>query len=171
MPRLGIGNMHQRSAPSRARGALGAAALLALAACGGGEVDDTVAQAATGYNPAQASALTSANAAVGSLRLVSTTIRGAAAIIGSTTCAVSADGSLVLFDSSAPNLVAGDSNGVGDLFLRNLSAGTVTRVATQSGGAQLAAGSNCPGTSMTPDGRVVAFNLVSPRPPANVFQV
>jgi len=96
--------------------------------------------------------------AVGSIQVVSASAAGTAATIGSTTCAVSADGNLVLFSSGASNLVVGDSNGVADLFLKNLATGAITRVTTQSNGAQIAAGGNCLGTTMTPDGRVVAFN-------------
>ena len=41
---------------------------------------------------------------------------------------VSADGTLVAFASGSPNLVAGDTNGVRDVFVRNLVTGTATRV-------------------------------------------
>jgi Tol biopolymer transport system component len=129
-----------------ARASLRHAALLALAACAGGA--HAQAQRA---EPATAQA-------VGSIQLVSTTTAGGAATVSSTTCSVSADGNLVLFASEASNLVAGDSNRVSDLFLRNLATGATTRVTTQSNGAQIAAGGNCLGTTMTPDGRVVAFN-------------
>jgi len=99
-----------------------------------------------------------AAAVVGSIELVSTATNGKAASVSSTTCSASADGNLVLFSSEATNLVAGDSNLVADLFLKNLATGAITRVTTQSSGAQLTAGGNCLGTSMTPDGRVVALN-------------
>jgi len=103
-------------------------------------------------------ALASTAPVVGSIQLVSTTTAGRAATISSTTCAVSADGNLVLFSSAASNLVAGDSNGADDLFLKNLATGAITRVTTQTSGAQVTAGGDCLGTTMTPDGRVVAFN-------------
>ena len=105
-----------------------------------------------------AAALAGASPVVGTLQLVTTLPNGAAATASSTTCAISADGSLVLFSSDATNLVAGDSNGASDLFLKNLHSGTVTRVTTQSNGAPLAAGGNCLAGGMTPDGRVVTFN-------------
>ena len=103
-------------------------------------------------------ALASTASAVGSIRLVSSTASGVAANNGSTTCAVSADGNFVLFSSEASNLVVGDTNRAADLFLKNLATGAVTRVTTQSNGAQIAAGGDCLGTTMTPDGRIVAFN-------------
>ena len=40
---------------------------------------------------------------------------------------VSADGSGVMFSSSATNLVSGDTNGVNDMFLRDTISGTTTR--------------------------------------------
>ena len=107
---------------------------------------------------AAADALASTGPVVGSIQVVSANASGTAATIGSTNCAVSADGNLVLFSSGASNLVAGDSNRTDDLFLKHLTTGAITRVTTQSSGAQLAAGGNCLGTTMTPDGRVVAFN-------------
>lgn len=146
------------------RSALSAALVLALSACGGGEPVESSASVAAEGNRAQAAAAGTATAlsvgstAVGSIELVSTTTGGAASTVSTTTCAVSADGSKALFSSDAANLVTGDSNGVADLFLRNLTTGAVIRVTTQSSGAQLAAGGNCLGTTMTPDGRSVAFN-------------
>ena len=160
--------MHRNSANALPRGAWKATALTTLAAlstlsvltaCGGGDpieaVDQTTAQSTPDETRAKATAV---SLAVGALQLVSTRPSGAAATAGSTTCSVSADGNLVLFASDANNLVAGDTNGTADLFLKNLHTGVVTRVNTQSSGLQLAAGGNCLGTTMTPDGRVVAFN-------------
>ncbi|MDP8911926.1 MAG: hypothetical protein M3M94_07670, partial [Actinomycetota bacterium] len=77
---------------------------------------------------------------------------------------VSADGNLVAFESSASNLVSGDTNGVSDVFVRDLSAGTTTRVSLSSGGAQGSGASDS--AAISADGRFVAFrsfasNLVS----------
>ena len=113
-----------------------------------------------GGGDAGAADLARANLAVlpaGNIQLVSTTPTGSAAAISSTTCGLSADGRLVLFSSHASNLVAGDTNGLTDLFLRNLDTGALQRVTTQSNGAQIAAGGSCANTTMTPDGRRVAF--------------
>lgn len=55
---------------------------------------------------------------------------GAAGSQSSTSPAISADGTMVAFASAAPNLVAGDTNGRSDIFVRNLVAGTTVRVST-----------------------------------------
>lgn len=68
---------------------------------------------------------------------------------------ISADGRWVTFSSDASNLVANDTNAVGDVFLRNRSAGTTTRISVRTGGAQ-GNGRSYP-QAITPDGRYVAF--------------
>jgi len=50
--------------------------------------------------------------------------------------AISADGRVVAFYSAADNLVAGDSNGTLDVFVRDLDAATTTRVSVGPGGVQ-----------------------------------
>src|SRR5262249_8644542 len=45
----------------------------------------------------------------------------------STTCAISTDGRFVAFASAADNLVAGDTNGVFDVFVRDRQNGTTER--------------------------------------------
>ena len=42
--------------------------------------------------------------------------------------AISGNGRYVVFESDATNLVASDNNGVTDIFVRDLTAGTTTRV-------------------------------------------
>jgi hypothetical protein len=73
--------------------------------------------------------------------------------------AISADGRWVAFESEASNLVAGDTNGIRDVFVRDRWTGTTTRVSVGPGGVEAAAG-NLLG-SMVPaisgDGRFVAF--------------
>ncbi len=54
----------------------------------------------------------------------------------STNAQISADGRIVLFDSEASNLVAGDSNGAKDLFVKDLQSGAIQRVSTDVSGAQ-----------------------------------
>jgi Tol biopolymer transport system component len=49
---------------------------------------------------------------------------------------MSADGAFVGFDSDATNLVAGDTGGNADVFVRNISAGTTARVSIRSNGTQ-----------------------------------
>ena len=68
---------------------------------------------------------------------------------------ISSDGRWVAFDSAATNLVAGDTNGVSDVFLLDRSAGTLTRVSVSSTGGQGELGSLLP--SLSDDGAVVAF--------------
>ncbi len=55
---------------------------------------------------------------------------------------VSSDGRYVLFSSSASDLVAGDTNGVADIFLRDTQEGTTVRVNVSSSGGQGNSSSN-----------------------------
>ncbi|WP_306424603.1 Hint domain-containing protein, partial [Methylobacterium goesingense] len=74
---------------------------------------------------------------------------------GSTGASISADGTRVAFQSTATNLVAGDTNNTTDAFVKDLSTGTTTRVSTDSTGAQVGSSSNTP--SISGDGTRVAF--------------
>ena len=49
---------------------------------------------------------------------------------------ISGNGRFVVFDSDASDLVPGDNNGVTDVFVRDLTAGTTTRVSVLDNGAQ-----------------------------------
>ena len=71
---------------------------------------------------------------------------------------VSADGTLVAFVSSSPNLVAGDTNGVRDVFVRNLVTGTTTRASVGAGGQANGASSNA---RISADGRFVVFTSLA----------
>jgi cysteine-rich repeat protein len=73
----------------------------------------------------------------------------------SSVAAIVADGTLVAFESLSTNLVPGDGNGVGDVFVRDLGAGVTTRVSVASDGTEANARSTRPVVS--PDGRWVAF--------------
>ena len=68
---------------------------------------------------------------------------------------ISADGRFVVFESGATNLVAGDSNGVTDVFVRDVVAGTTTRLSESAAGSGGSATSQLPAISF--DGRVVVF--------------
>lgn len=70
--------------------------------------------------------------------------------------AISSDGRYVAFVSDATNLVAGDTNGVADAFVRDTQAGTTTRVSVGAGGAQADAETR-DGPAISADGRYVAF--------------
>jgi len=78
--------------------------------------------------------------------------------------AFSADGRYVAFQSDASNLVPNDTNGVTDIFRRDLVAGTTIRVSVSDTEDEAEGPSTCP--SISADGRYVAFlseanNLVS----------
>jgi Tol biopolymer transport system component len=85
----------------------------------------------------------------------------------SDSAAMTPDGRYVAFVSAASNLVAGDTNGIRDVFVRDLATGTTTLASV---GAQLSQGrSEAP--LITPDGRYVTFfssatNLVPGVPPS-----
>jgi Tol biopolymer transport system component len=68
---------------------------------------------------------------------------------------LSADGRFIAFSSSSTNLVAGDVNGMQDVFLRDRWAGTTELVSVDSSGAQGDGVSFIP--SLSADGRFVAF--------------
>ena len=77
---------------------------------------------------------------------------------------VSSNGQFVAFQSEASDLLPGDTNGVSDIFVRDLQAGTNTLVSVAADGGWASGASTEP--VMTPDGRWVAFvsaatNLVS----------
>jgi Tol biopolymer transport system component len=74
--------------------------------------------------------------------------------------APSADGCLVAFASLADNLVAGDGNGVSDVFVRNRCAGTTARVSLRDGGQATTGDSTAP--SISDSGRYVAFQSNDP---------
>ena len=69
--------------------------------------------------------------------------------------AISADGRFVAFDSDATNLVPGDTNPLGDVFVHDRLRGTTERVSVGPGGVQADDGSV--GPSISAHGRFVAF--------------
>jgi hypothetical protein len=69
--------------------------------------------------------------------------------------AISSDGRYVAFVSSASDLVAGDTNGVADVFVRDVVGGTTTRVSVTAAGGQVNGASATP--SISPSGEWVAF--------------
>ncbi|MEF8747373.1 MAG: hypothetical protein V5B31_05900 [Candidatus Accumulibacter propinquus] len=73
----------------------------------------------------------------------------------STNAQISADGRTVLFDSEASNLVAGDSNGAKDLFVKDLQSGAIQRVSTDAAGVQ--GNSSSLNAQFSADGRTVVF--------------
>ncbi len=73
---------------------------------------------------------------------------------------ISGDGRFVAFTSNAPNLVPGDTNNGEDIFVRDLSTNTTTRVSVDSAGNQAIGNSGRP--SISADGRFVAFASDAP---------
>jgi Tol biopolymer transport system component len=81
---------------------------------------------------------------------------GSATHSGSNSPAISADARFVAFHSDASNLVPGDTNGVFDIFVRDLATGQTRRVSVGNAGQQANAETLGP-ASISPDGRYVAF--------------
>ena len=69
--------------------------------------------------------------------------------------AITANGGIVIFDSSSTNLVAGDSNGRNDIFAHDLASGASVRLSVGPGGVEADWDSGMPAVSG--DGRCVAF--------------
>jgi hypothetical protein len=72
---------------------------------------------------------------------------------------ISADGRYVVFTSSATNLVAGDQNGVDDVFLHDRVTHTTTRLSVSSTGGELMAPSS--GAAISADGQTVLFRSIA----------
>ena len=73
--------------------------------------------------------------------------------------AISSDGRYVAFYSEASDLVPGDTNAWGDIFVRDRLLGTTVRVSVGPGGVQ--GNGNCAFASISADGRYVGFNSFS----------
>ncbi len=84
---------------------------------------------------------------------------------------ISSDGRCVAFSSDASNLVPGDTNGVQDVFVRDLLAGTTTRVSVGPAGLQSNGDSYT--AAMSADGRFVAFmcNATNLAAGASAFEI
>ena len=68
---------------------------------------------------------------------------------------ISADGRYVAFMSDATNLISGDTNDAGDIFLHDLQTGDTTRISLTSSGSQANGGSDSP--ALSSDGHHLAF--------------
>lgn len=90
--------------------------------------------------------------------LVSVSTNGVSGNGDSYNSVMTPNGRYVAFTSAASNLVPGDTNGIPDVFLRDLVAGTTVCVSTgamSTGSSTLVSVSDTP--SITPDGRYVAY--------------
>ncbi len=85
---------------------------------------------------------------------------GAQANGPSTHPSLSGDGTRSAFSSLATNLVVVDTNGVSDVFLRDRTAATTSRISVQPGGAQAAQPSV--DAAISGDGQLVAFATAAP---------
>ncbi|MFO0661160.1 MAG: hypothetical protein U0165_15210 [Polyangiaceae bacterium] len=74
--------------------------------------------------------------------------------------AISGTGRYIAFVSEASNLVANDTNGVSDVFVRDMQLGTTTLVSATSSGVPGSGASD--GVSMSADGQVIAYATVAP---------
>ena len=89
-------------------------------------------------------------------RLVSMSRDGGPANGNSRPGGMGIDGRLVVFDSEASNIVSRDSNGAYDVFIRNVSTGTQSRLSVSSSGGQANGPSFRP--SISAQGGIVAFD-------------
>ena len=94
--------------------------------------------------------------ATGTVTRVSVDGAGAQVNGGSFFPVFSPDGSKIGFGSAATNLVAGDTNGVSDAFIKDLATGAVTRVSVDANGAQ--ANATTFGLVFSSDGSRVVFS-------------
>ncbi len=97
----------------------------------------------------------------GTTSLVSRTPDGGLPDKGSARPAFAPDGSAVVFDSPAGNLVGGDGNGQTDVFLYRVATGVVELVSTESSGAHSAAGASG-NAAFSADGSVLGFTSSAP---------
>ena len=108
-----------------------------------------------GYTDIFVKDLTIGTITSGTVTRISTASDGGQSDNGSYAPVFSSDGTKVAFYSDADNLVAGDTNGSTDIFVKNLSTGVTTLVSTSASGAQADGGSSAP--VFSPDGTMVAF--------------
>jgi Tol biopolymer transport system component len=87
--------------------------------------------------------------------MVSVTPAGASGNATSVVEGLSSDGRYVAFDSLSSNIVAGDTNAVADVFVRDMTTGLTTRASVGSTGQQLSTESTDADLSAT--GRYLAF--------------
>jgi Tol biopolymer transport system component len=99
------------------------------------------------------------DAALGTTDIASVSSAGVQGNGASDSASISADGYRVAFESAADDLVSGDTNGVSDVFVRNLAIGTTIRASVDSSGAQGNDKSNAP--VFSPAGRYVAFESLA----------
>jgi len=93
--------------------------------------------------------------ATGGVKRLSTNSTGQQANGGSREARYSPDGKKIVFTSDATNLIAADSNGQPDLFVKDLATGKVQRVSLTYVGRQINDAATNP--SFSPDGKKITF--------------
>jgi Tol biopolymer transport system component len=77
----------------------------------------------------------------------------------------SPDGTMIVFSSSATDLVDDDTNGLKDVFIKDLTTGAVTRISVDEDGDEATSGfppsSNGNSSYFSPDGTMVLFEVTS----------
>jgi len=96
----------------------------------------------------------------GQTTMVSTDSTGYPGNGASSRPSISLDGRYVAFQSYAGNLVAGDTNAIGDVFVKDVQTGQITRVSTNSAGNQVNMYYDSHSASISADGRYVAFMTI-----------
>lgn len=92
--------------------------------------------------------------------LIATTVAGGAPVNGrSNWVSISGDGRFVAFESEASNLVAGDTNGAADIFVRDIQTGQIVRISVDQSGNQGNGASLKP--SISADGQYVTFGTAA----------
>ena len=99
--------------------------------------------------------------AIHRIERASSVASGTAATGDSRAPSISGDGRYVAFHSKASDLVAGDTNGINDIFVYDSSTHVTTRVSGGSGAAQ-ATGVGSFHPSISSDGRFIAFDSAAP---------
>lgn len=95
----------------------------------------------------------------GTIRIGNVTADGTQANGATTEPKLSADGRYLGFASSATNLVPGDTNGAADIFVKDLTKGTVIRTSVAAGGVQADEASD--NVDLSGNGRVTVFRSES----------
>jgi Tol biopolymer transport system component len=93
----------------------------------------------------------------GTTAVVSVSTNGGNANGESRGAVMSLDGRYVAFVSDASNLVAGDTNRIPDVFVRDIQSSTTLVVSQGAIATNAATGGGSAGPEMTPDGRYIAF--------------
>jgi Tol biopolymer transport system component len=96
----------------------------------------------------------------GAVQRVSTSGSGVQANKESGNGSLSSNGQYAVFVSAATNLTSGDSNGVADIFIKDLQSGAVRRIASGASGASTTSPVFSPPV-FSPDSRYVAFSSAS----------